>query len=326
MEGVRPSSKDDVVLHAFRSSLLSMAECSAKAVPALGSGLQGRLKQAADALSESNPAKTSDRVRNELAEWAEKAVRHHIDAERDIRAIIETLGKTAESIGDRGSEYVREIGDVNAGLRLVAGMKDPALIRQGLLKNIHALNSCVERMVEDNQQSVAVLTAQVKEYRNRLAVSERNSMEDPLTGLANRRAFEQQLRLRIAAREPFCLMMLDLNGFKQVNDTHGHLAGDELLKQFGAALRQQFTSSDLVARWGGDEFALLVRGAMPEATRHAGRLQRFVLREYKLVAIARPVRVQVTAALGVVEWESDESESSLLARADQEVYRAKASR
>jgi diguanylate cyclase (GGDEF)-like protein/putative nucleotidyltransferase with HDIG domain len=107
-----------------------------------------------------------------------------------------------------------------------------------------------------NQAAVSIFNARLIE---RLAASART---DPLTGLANRRAFERELeqRLAIAFPEPFCVIMLDVDGLKQVNDARGHAAGDAVLKRVASVLSANLRSVDVVTRWGGDEFVLLMPG------------------------------------------------------------------
>lgn len=107
-----------------------------------------------------------------------------------------------------------------------------------------------------NQAAVSIFNARLIE---RLAASART---DPLTGLANRRAFERELeqRLTIALPEPFCVIMLDVDGLKQVNDARGHAAGDAVLKRVASVLSANLRPVDVVTRWGGDEFVLLMPG------------------------------------------------------------------
>src|SRR5205807_6991032 len=91
-------------------------------------------------------------------------------------------------------------------------------------------------------------------------------MTDALTGAPNRRRFDAELTNRLAAwnaqHTPFCLMMLDVDHFKKFNDTHGHLAGDEVLRLVGKTLKAAVRSADFVARYGGEEFSVI----MPQAT------------------------------------------------------------
>lgn len=107
-----------------------------------------------------------------------------------------------------------------------------------------------------NQAAVSIFNARLIE---RLAASART---DPLTGLANRRAFERELdqRLAITLPEPFCVIMLDVDGLKQVNDARGHAAGDAVLKRVASVLSANLRPVDVVTRWGGDEFVLLMPG------------------------------------------------------------------
>ena len=107
-----------------------------------------------------------------------------------------------------------------------------------------------------NHAAVSIFNARLIE---RLAASART---DPLTGLANRRAFEQALEQRLAATAPetFAVLMLDVDGLKQVNDASGHAAGDAVLRRVASVLSSDLRGTDLATRWGGDEFLLLMPG------------------------------------------------------------------
>src|SRR5256885_348095 len=107
-----------------------------------------------------------------------------------------------------------------------------------------------------NQAAVSIFNARLIE---RLAAMART---DPLTGVANRRAFEQALEQRLGAESvgPFAVLMLDVDGLKQVNDARGHAAGDVVLKRVATLLSSQLRPADLATRWGGDEFVLLMPG------------------------------------------------------------------
>jgi diguanylate cyclase len=136
---------------------------------------------------------------------------------------------------------------------------------------------------------------------------------DPLTGLLNRAGFAvASERVRALAErdgKPVAIALIDLDGFKRVNDQRGHAAGDTLLVDLGRAWRAELRGSEVLARFGGDEFALVMAGAGPEGAEEAlGRL--------RLADAAR-------WSAGVVAWEPGETLDRALARADAELYRAK---
>jgi diguanylate cyclase (GGDEF)-like protein len=135
---------------------------------------------------------------------------------------------------------------------------------------------------------------------------------DPLTGLLNRSGFGEAAErlLALAAREdlPVSVALIDLDGFKQVNDLNGHAAGDELLVDLGRAWARELRGSEVLARLGGDEFALLFIADGGAAIDALGRLRE-----------AAPVGWSAV----VVEWRPGESLERAMARADEELYRAK---
>jgi diguanylate cyclase (GGDEF)-like protein/PAS domain S-box-containing protein len=138
---------------------------------------------------------------------------------------------------------------------------------------------------------------------------------DRLTGLSTRRAWDMAVTERMRRRGDravsFAVALIDLDGLKEINDTHGHDAGDDALAATAAALRAALRDGDLVARLGGDEFAILVPHATLEATR--------ALTERILAALPKPL----TASAGVAVWDGSESAIDLQRRADKAMYAAK---
>ncbi|GMA59619.1 hypothetical protein GCM10025859_00590 [Alicyclobacillus fastidiosus] len=173
-----------------------------------------------------------------------------------------------------------------------------------------------------------LLTAITQLYR-KLAIQQWRitylAYHDPLTGLANRRFFSETIaELYTAENEQFCcaILMLDLDGFKQVNDKFGHDTGDKLLKETAVRLNHSVREEDMVARLGGDEFILLVTSAKSVAdvkviaARIMDMLQRPIL-------IGKNV-IQVTASVGIALRPDDgKNYPDLLRNADEALYQAK---
>jgi diguanylate cyclase (GGDEF)-like protein len=165
---------------------------------------------------------------------------------------------------------------------------------------------------------VAVLLRE-RRYRHLL---EKDSLTDPLTNLGNRRAFDQAMEREITRAQhyqnPFSLLMLDLGNFKAINDTLGHARGDAVLIEVAKTLRKVMRSSDLLFRWGGDEFAVLLlntayEGAVVAARRCARAIKRIDQQT-----------VSVTAHFGVATYPTcANNDTTLLQLADERLYEAK---
>jgi diguanylate cyclase len=170
----------------------------------------------------------------------------------------------------------------------------------------------------------AALVEDVTERRRAETLLRYMAHHDPLTGLPNRYLFAARLdRALMASGGGRCaLLCIDLDGFKPVNDRHGHAVGDALLQQLGERLRQDLGADDLAARLGGDEFALLLGDAEPmRALDYARRLHARLAEPYELGA-GSPIRV--TAAIGIACAPLHASRAQSLAeRADAAMYAAK---
>jgi diguanylate cyclase (GGDEF)-like protein len=148
------------------------------------------------------------------------------------------------------------------------------------------------------------------------------ALTDPLTGLANRRLLSQRLREEEsrAARSQsnFCVIMADIDHFKRVNDTHGHEVGDRVLVEVGRLLTSASRTQDIVGRWGGEEFLLVLSNTSLAAAQEAAeRLRK--LAEAQLGVLANAGTVTLT--LGVAQYDS--SITQCLKSADDALYRGK---
>lgn len=171
---------------------------------------------------------------------------------------------------------------------------------------------------------ISILVISMTKERRELA--QRNiSITDPLTGLLNRRAFSDQALARNAlperARPPVGLLVLDLDRFKTINDTHGHEVGDRVLRSFADVMRMSVRSEDLVFRLGGEEFCMILPGAdVAEAMATADRIRRTFALSF-VVAEAQDIRA--TVSIGVASCEGGTPLEALLAAADTALYEAK---
>jgi diguanylate cyclase (GGDEF)-like protein len=158
------------------------------------------------------------------------------------------------------------------------------------------------------------------EIDERFEALEQLAATDPLTGLANRRGCEKSIAGEISRaereRKPLSCIMLDIDRFKQVNDTMGHQAGDQVLREISAMLRQSVRAYDIVARWGGEEFLVVLPGADLDAARQ--------LAERIRVGVQTLPTGTVTISAGAAEFDSDYDFEATLRTADRRMYEAKA--
>ena len=165
-----------------------------------------------------------------------------------------------------------------------------------------------------------------------LFVEQRSLVErasfDPLTKLPNRSEFERRMADAIGVAERrgsgVCLLLFDLNGFKQINDTYGHNAGDDMLRVVANRLRKAVRDGDIVARWGGDEFVVVMPGIDTEemGSRRARQLAEEIGGRTRLEGVDKPLRVKVS--VGVALWPAHGADvHTLVESADQAMYEAK---
>ena len=173
-----------------------------------------------------------------------------------------------------------------------------------------------------NQLAVAVEKISLYEKTKKL------SLHDPLTGLANRHFMNISLRGNMAAAKrsgrPFSLILIDLDNFKQYNDSFGHVAGDKLLSDVGSLMSREVREIDLIARYGGEEFLIILPDTGErEAIEVAERIRDAIINSEFTYSRQRPP-TRITISAGVATFESSVSEVDVLvARADAALYRAK---
>lgn len=312
---------------AGRAMLIAVAKSGGQAVPALATSFHKSLSALRERLG---TATTPDEVvtiqadvESALVTWGDHAAKSSLENLNQIREVMMTVATSAASISDRDHRYTDRFKELATRLHSVARVADIETMRRSVVDSAAEMKTCVAEMSEESERSLEQLRAQVSRYRLELKEFQRRDSTDSLTGLANRQEIDAQIQDRIAWSSRFCLAMLDLNEFKLINDTWGHAVGDDVLKQFAAEIRFHLRSTDVVGRWGGDEFVLIVDSPQTETTVLLNRLREWAFGEYQVENCGETISAMVTAAIGIAEWDGQENAGELFNRVDQLMYRDK---
>jgi diguanylate cyclase (GGDEF)-like protein len=188
--------------------------------------------------------------------------------------------------------------------------------------------SALHRANDALREAMSALAASKQEVESKNLELERLATRDPLTGALNRRAFQLALDAKLTDAQrhnaPLACLMVDIDHFKKINDTHGHGVGDRVIQEVARKLQEAARATDLVCRWGGEEFCIVVGGLdAREATEFADRLRVRIERECG-AGVREVTGLRVTASVGVEQWSSKIGGTlQLIERADQALYRAK---
>jgi diguanylate cyclase len=236
---------------------------------------------------------------------------------RQIEASLEEGLALLTGAGADAERYGAALAD--AGQAIAAGSPALAEVLGRLLADTQELcrrsHAVAERLRERADES----------HQLRLALEEarRAAQTDALTGLPNRRGFDDSMANLLQGEGPLSLAVLDIDHFKAVNDTYGHAAGDVVLRGVARVLRAGLAAGEWPARVGGEEFAVVLPGAGQEEARTRGEALRRAVAGIDFLAGAEGARFSVTVSLGVAEHRRGEAAEALIARADTALYTAK---
>jgi diguanylate cyclase len=240
------------------------------------------------------------------------------------------LGRVQDLIGDAGAEtkaYGRRMHSLSGGL-------------DDETKTFQQVQSIVRTMVQETrsilvknqrlEEKLRQTTAEVSTLREDLEAVRRDALTDALTGAANRKRFDQRLREASAQAmehgEPLCLMLLDIDHFKQFNDTYGHEIGDEVLKLVARHLFEHLKGKDVPARFGGEEFAVILPNTiLTDALTLANHVRHHLARRQLTNRSTQQVYDRITISVGVAQYRYGEPLDVLVRRSDNALYAAKRS-
>lgn len=322
----RPDGLLAVTMESYRSALKAVGKSAVRACPAPGRDLERALANLADCLS--NDARpevvehTEKLAEEHLQQWGSATEEYLQTQANEVKELMIMLARTAESVGERDQRYTKQFSGLTSELKAIANLDDLTQIRSSLVRKATELKSCVDQMAIDGQQSIAHLRSKVSGYETKLKAVELLASRDTVTGLFNRRSVEGRMDWYASENKTFCVVMLDLNGFKQINDKYGHAAGDDVLKKFSQELLNNVRTDDVVGRWGGDEFVVVLNRDLARTGLQVERIREWVFGNYSL-EVGTPKaaqKIRVDASIGVAEWAPGKKVKDVVEQSDAAMY------
>ena len=242
------------------------------------------------------------------------------DGTAEWRRLVALLRETVTAFAGEGDGVSADMMQASERFAALLHVNDVKQLKARLGAEVHELQRLAHERRVRSQETVRGLEAQIMSLERQVADLRDSASTDPLTGTANRRRFDEALRHATASGSPLAVAMLDLDGFKRVNDTGGHAAGDAILRAVANALTGALRQTDLVARLGGDEFALLLSNI---SLRQADTRLRAIVSMIGTLPTGVPTLPHVTASCGLVEYCAGDTPESVVRRADLALYEAK---
>ena len=225
---------------------------------------------------------------------------------------------------DAGERYSVLLAQTGKSLPCSASPDEIGIVVKLLLVE----NAKMQHEASELKKSLEQSKSQIDKLRSHLAEAQEIGMRDPLTSLSNRRGFDDSLAEELADARTrgaaLCLVMVDIDNFKKVNDLFGHQIGDEILKMFARALADNVRACDTVARYGGEEFAIILPETQVDSARQLTERMRSQLEAMQLAVNESRQKIgRITASFGIAELREGDDTAALIQRADAMLYQAK---
>ncbi|MBV7316357.1 GGDEF domain-containing protein [Shewanella sp. NIFS-20-20] len=248
-------------------------------------------------------------------------VKSHLDTERIISNLLDTIA----SMSTDSCEFSGVLTTYSHRLNT-----SPTIDSLGQL--VTELKAHVDEMITSNsslEQSLGAMQTELSCLKSEMSTLEQASLTDALTSLKNRRAFDMTISAQVdfvkQGGEPFCLLMIDIDHFKKINDIHGHQVGDKVLAYVAKMLTNAVRGEDFVGRFGGEEFVIILpKTDYTSALVVAENLRSRISHKQLSIGKAKESIGKVTVSIGVATANIADDNDSCIARADAALYSAKA--
>ncbi len=240
----------------------------------------------------------------------------------DLKQLVESLAQSVGEAGEGAAAFGRELEASLGNLDAASGVE---AVEAVVLRLADATRDAVQSNARLQQQLHDTL-AETDTLRSELEQQRRAALLDPLTGLLNRRGMDAQFDelMALDTGEPLSVLMVDIDHFKRINDTYGHVLGDAVIRNVAEVIRKCLRGADQAVRYGGEEFIVLLPRTPEDTARHLAETIRTRIQSLRLVRKRDNFMLEpFTASLGVATRLHDDTRETLLQRVDSALYASK---
>ena len=282
-----------------------------------------RIADYRDALQKGNPTlirECGEALLSACGQALERHKKHRLSMRSEIADLIKLFREVTISVAGEGELFSADMTASATRFAALAQINDIRLLKDRLTREVHRLR---ESALAREQRWRAVVTSfkdKVESLEEQLLATQQEASLDPLTGVANRRLFDRTLATFMSRNSRrFALVLIDVDDFKSINDQRGHEAGDHVLQSIAHSFATSVRSDDMVARIGGDEFALILENVTltQACTRVSGIVATLMTNS------SSQGQPGLTISCGVAEFSAGDTPQSLTRRADEALYEAK---
>jgi len=246
----------------------------------------------------------------------------------EFNELIDLLKAALTEITSDNHNFHDRLFRTSDSFKSLTALEDVREIKSQLSRLVREFRQVVIDKQQDEERIAADFSRRVRDLEAKLELARREALTDPLTKIANRAAFDRTLKAWTSQKKSFVVGMIDIDHFKAINDAHGHNVGDSALVCAAQWLGEKLRKKDLLARFGGDEFGLLLEGiSLPQAGRRFSELlTEFSEKSYLYGTGEDQKTVKFTMSCGLTEYITGDTLMTVLQRADEALYEAKRSR